>query len=111
MNTEITTERPRFKTRTLDTGLELSIALPGVTKDQLKVDLEQRLISIDGERKPLTGDFQKSDQEARRFQLKVELHEDLDPDTIKATHQNGILTLQLQKRKELAPRKIDILAN
>ena len=111
MNNQITTERPRFKTRAYDQGFDLTVALPGVAKDALEVKIEKRLLTIGGERKEPEGEFENRDHEALRFELKVELHEDLDADNIKATHQSGILTLSLQKRKELAPRKIDILAN
>ena len=111
MNPQISTQRPRFKTRNNDTGFDLAIALPGLAKEDVQISLEKRLLTIGGERKQLEGDFQNKDQEQLRFELKVELHEDLDAETIKATHQDGILTLSLQKRKELAPRKIDILAN
>ena len=111
MNNQITTERPRFKTRAYNQGFDLTIALPGVPKDALEVKIENRLLTIGGERREPEGEFQNRDHEALRFELKVELHEDLDADNIKATHQDGILTLSLQKRKELAPRKIDILAN
>ena len=111
MNPQITSERPHFKTRSLDSALELSIALPGVIKDQIQIDLQERLLVISAERKPLEGQFKNNEDEALRFELKIELHQDLDPSSITATHRNGILTLQLQKHKELAPRKIDILAN
>jgi len=111
MNNEMTTERPRFKTRANDQGFDLSIALPGVTRDDIEVNLEKRLLTIAGERKDLEGEFENKDHEALRYELKVELHEDLDADNIEASHHDGILVLRLQKRRELAPCKIDILAN
>lgn len=111
MNNQITTERPRFKTRVHDQGFDLTVALPGVAKDALEVKLEKRLLTIEGERKEPEGEFQNRDHEAQKFELKVELHEDLDADNIKATHRDGVLVLSLQKRQELAPRKIDILTN
>ncbi|YCM45606.1 Hsp20/alpha crystallin family protein [Verrucomicrobiaceae bacterium 227] len=110
MNSELTIERPRFKTRSADAGLELSIALPGVPKDSLQVNIENRLLTITGERSSLDG-FESPDREARKYELKVELHEDLDPNVINANYQDGVLNLKLNKRQELAPRKIDILAN
>lgn len=110
MNEKFTTARPRFKTRTLDAGLELAVALPGIPKDNLEVNLENRVLTIAGERQNL-ADFESQDQEAVRYELKVELHEDLDPNVIDASYQDGILKLKLNKRQELAPRKIDILAN
>lgn len=110
MNSELTAERPRFKTRTIDAGLELAIALPGIPKDSLQVNIENRLLTITGERASLEG-YETSDQEARKYELKVELHEDLDSNFINASYQDGILSLKLNKRQELAPRKINILAN
>jgi len=111
MNPQISTERPRFKTRAHEAGFELVVALPGVGKEDLEVNLEKRILTVGGERKEIEGDFENREHEALRFELKVELHEDLDVENIKATHRDGVLTLSLRKRQELAPRKIDILAN
>jgi len=111
MNNDITSQRPRFKTRTHDNGFDLSIALPGVAKDDLHVNLEKRLLTVGGERKDPEGEFEHRDHEAVQYELKVELHEDLDASKIKATFEDGVLVLRLQKRQELAPRKIDILVN
>ncbi len=101
----IPTERPRLRSRVTEGGLELTILLPGVPKDALTVNLEDRLLTLTGERRFEGG------AEERDYHLKVNLHEDLDPNKIEARHQDGVLTLQLSKRKELAPRRIDILAN
>ena len=111
MNQEINIERPRFKTRAHDQGFDLAIALPGVDRDAVKVSIEKQVLTITGERKNPEGEFDHQDHEAVRFELKVNLHEDLDTENIKATHRDGVLVLNLQKRRELAPRKIDILAN
>ncbi|MDB4585014.1 Hsp20/alpha crystallin family protein [bacterium] len=101
----IPTERPRFRTRATEGGLELTILLPGVSKDALTVNVEDRLLSLSGERRFEGG------TEERDYHLKVNLHEDLDPNAIEARHQDGVLTLKLSKRQELASRRIDILAN
>ena len=107
-NESTVTARPPFKTRKTDTGLDLTVALPGVPKDKLGVNAEGQLLTITGERS--NPDLVDS-HEARRYELKLQLHEDLDANKITAKYQNGVLTLGLQKREELAPRKIDILAN
>ena len=110
MNSEPTAERPHFKTRAIDAGLELAIALPGVPKDSLQVNIENRLLTISGERSAPEG-YESSDEEARQYELKLELHDDLDPNVINASYHDGVLNLKLHKRQELAARKIDILAN
>jgi len=111
MNIQIPTERPNFKTRAHKEGFNIDISLPGVKKNDLEVSLAKRLLRINGIRKELEGNFERYEQEALRFELKVEIHEDVDDKKIQVTHRNGILTLSLQRRQELAPRKIDILAN
>ena len=111
MKTQISTKRPRFKTRAHKAGFDLAIALPGVDKEHLEVNLEKRILTVSGNRKELEGNFGRREHEALRFELKVELHEDVDDDKIQVTHRDGILILSLQKRQELIPRKIDILAN
>ncbi|MDB4658040.1 Hsp20/alpha crystallin family protein [bacterium] len=111
MKTQIPTERPNFKTRAHKEGFDLDISLPGVKKKDLEVNLARRLLTINGNRRELDGNFERREQEALRFELKVEIHEDVDDEKIQVTHRDGILTLSLQRRQELAPRKIDILAN
>ncbi|MGJ8695935.1 MAG: Hsp20/alpha crystallin family protein [Verrucomicrobiaceae bacterium] len=98
-------ERPRFRTNVNGNGLELSILLPGVARENLSVNVEDRLLNLTAERRFDGG------EEDRDYQLQVKLNDDLDPSKIEATHQNGVLTLKLVKRQELAPRRIDILAN
>ncbi len=105
-------ERPRFKTRATERGLELSVLLPGVSAENLSVHVEDRLLTLKARRNsvdyPSYGD---QAEEARDYELGLKLHQDLDPEQISAKHQNGILTLTLNKRAEIAKRQIDILAN
>ena len=111
MKTQISTERPNSTTRAPEDGFDLAIALPGVNKKDLEVNLAKRILTINGNRKELEGNLERREQEALRFELKLEIHEDVDDKKIQVTHRDGILTLSLQRRQELAPRKIDILAN
>ena len=111
MKTQISTERPNNKTRAHEDSFDLAIALPGVNKKDLEVNLAKRILTINGNRKELEGNLERREQEALRFELKLEIHEDVDDKKIQVTHRDGILTLSLQRRQELAPRKIDILAN
>lgn len=111
MKTQIPTERPNYKTRAHEDGIDLAVALPGVNKKDLEVNLAKRILTINGNRKELEGNLERREQEALRFELKLEIHEDVDDKKIQVTHRDGILTLSLQRRQELAPRKIDILAN
>ena len=111
MNSQVNPVKPRYKTHAHEEGFDLAISLPGVARNQVDITLEKNLLTITGNRPNLEGDFDQHDQEATQFALKVTLHEDLDPTKVQATHRDGVLILTLQKRKEVAPRRIDILAN
>ena len=111
MNSQVNPVKPRYKTHAHEGGFDLAISLPGVARNQVDITLEKNLLTITGHRPNLEGDFDQHDQEATQFALKVTLHEDLDPTKVQATHRDGVLILTLQKRKEVAPRRIDILAN
>ncbi len=108
--TPLTLQRPPFKSRKIEGGVEVSIALPGVARNDLSLNIEERILSVKGQRKA-ASDFTPKDDEALTYELRVRLHEDLDTGAIDAAYQHGVLTLKLNKRQELAPRKIDILAN
>lgn len=110
MKEQLTNERPCFKSRKTDEGIQVAVALPGVPRESLELNIEKRVLTITGERQA-PADFEALDGEARKYELKLELHEDLDVQVIGASYQDGLLKLQLNKRQELAPRKIDILAN
>lgn len=103
-------ERPLFRTRKIDDGLKLSVALPGIPQDQIEVIVEKQILKVAAQRQNLT-DAPARDHEARLYELNLQIHEDFDQGNIAAAHQNGILTLSLVKRKEVAPRRIDILPN
>ena len=72
-----------------------------IQSHQVNVTVEKDVLTVTGERPNLTGDFERQDHEATRFELKVTLHEDLDPANIQATHRDGVLVLSLQKRREI----------
>ncbi len=105
------TIRPQFISTSDESGIQLNVALPGVKKEHLNVSSEKQILTISGERESLIGEYHRRDSEPPRFELKLNIHEDLDLSQTKATLSDGLLTLELPKRPELAPRKIDILAN
>lgn len=103
--------KPHYHTRTLDQGIEITVALPGVPTEHLEVNREKQTLKIDAQRLTPGDDFQAHDQEPLTFQLQLNLHQDLDHDAIQAKYKNGLLTLTIPKKSELAPRKIEILPN
>jgi len=87
--------------------------MPGFTKDQVNVTLENGLLSIEAARQ-LESDGQKKGevhlQERRytRIRRAFKLPTAVDENTVKAELRDGILHLMLSKREEVKPRRIDV---
>lgn len=91
-----------------DTGLvELTVELPGVRSEDLEIELaDASLLRIRASRKvKQNGSFIQQE-----FDQSFQLDRDVDPNHIKASLTNGILTVQA-KRKKKSVKKIPILMN
>ncbi|MBI1336235.1 MAG: Hsp20 family protein [Phycisphaera sp.] len=87
--------------------------LPGFTRDQVEVTLENGVLSITAQRKAEASDPKKSathlnerrfTRVARAFTLPVAV----DENKVDAKLDNGVLRLTLHKRDEVKPRKIEV---
>ena len=78
--------------------------LPGVKKEDVKLDLSQRSLTVTAERK-LTTDSGESTQSYTRS---LTLPADVATDSISAKLEDGILTLTLPKAAEARSRSISI---
>ena len=93
----------------------VEVELPGITKDDVKLSLEQGTLTITGERK---GETKNETAEAYhverfqgRFQRTINLPESIAADKVKAQYKDGVLTVTLPKREEAKPKQIDIVLN
>lgn len=66
--------------------------MPGIAKQDVKVELEDGLITIHAEK----GE--------KRYQTKVPINTELDADSVKASYTNGILELKINLRKAPKPK-------
>ena len=83
--------------------------LPGVTRDNLRIDFEDNRLTIEAsraEKDERTWLFREQvDADYRRS---FEVAPGIDVDNIKATLEGGVLSVHLPKSPELRPRKIPI---
>lgn len=88
--------------------------LPGLTKDDIKIDLTERAITIDGERKQeheeSDNGYYRSERSYGHFYRRIPLPEGVDIDTAKAQFRDGVLelTFAVPKPLERKARKIEI---
>jgi HSP20 family protein len=88
--------------------------LPGFTKDQVDITLEDGVLSIAAERKegaektPARGDPLHLERRWTRFERSFTLPTAVNENAVRADLNNGVLTITLDKREEVKPRKIQI---
>lgn len=89
----------------------LNVDLPGIKKEDVKIDLKDNVLTISGERKcehqEEKDSFYRSEVSYGKFSRSFNI-EGVDPERIKAKFDNGLLKLELEKSKERRPREISI---
>ncbi len=70
--------------------------LPGVEKEDIKLDATPNALTID------------VDTKSRKYYKEFELPADVDPDTAKSTYKNGVLEVTLKKMKEKKKKGVSI---
>ena len=99
-----------FKTDIRDTGeaYELEADLPGVKKEDIKVELDGNYLTVSAERNTESSEKDKKGNYIRRertwgsYSRSFDVS-DINTAQIKAGYQNGVLTLNLPKRTETTP--------
>lgn len=99
-----------------DDAYVVKAELPGVHKDQVNIQLQDREILISGEiPEPETGDGKghgtrrhHGTRRTGRFELRTYLPGDVNADAVAAQLSDGILTVTIPKSEAAMPRKIDI---
>ena len=91
----------------------LSAELPGVNEDDVEIKIEDRTLSLRGERKlekeTKEENYHRIERSYGSFYRSFTLPNNVDMEKIKAEHDNGILKIMMPKKPELKPRKIKVL--
>jgi len=106
-----TVQRPQLRTHEDENGVRLEVALPGVSKEDLKLTLLQSNLTIEADRHEELPENWKTHRESnspRRYGLNVRLAARLDGTKASASFENGVLTLQVPVREEAKPRQIQV---
>ncbi|XP_030534610.1 17.3 kDa class I heat shock protein-like [Rhodamnia argentea] len=82
--------------------------LPGMRKDEVRVEVEEgRVLSISGERRrekeEVTDTWHRLERGSGRFSRRFRLPEDVRVDQVKATMENGVLTVVVPKAAAVRP--------
>jgi HSP20 family molecular chaperone IbpA len=93
-------------------GITLLLDMPGVSKDRLDINSDRNTLTVEGEveismpedTEPLHADV-RSTHYRRTFSVSGE---QLDTEAIEASLRHGVLRIDIPKRAEMRPRRIEV---
>jgi len=93
-------------------GIRISVELPGIKPENVDVAVENRVLSIKGEKTQTTEQnssrLHRYERNYGRFERTFHLPETVDADRIQAQYEHGVLTLTLPRAEQARPRKIEV---
>ena len=102
---------PAVRTVERADGLDMAVEIPGVGKDEVDLHVDGRTMTLKTRANPQNpAGFRPAVREFQRtnYAASFELPEWLDATTVKGRVENGILSISMQKRAEVQPRRIEI---
>lgn len=81
-------------------SINFSVELPGLKKEDVKIVLEDGILSISGEKKNQVDEkddvaVYRTERKFGKFERKFRLQDDIDPDNVKAKFENGVLNVSV----------------
>ena len=83
----------------------------GMDPSSLDISLQQNLLTIKGERKSSIAEgvtYYRKERYDGDFHRVVTLPEDVDPDNVEASYQDGVLHIKINRREQAKPRQIQV---
>jgi len=103
---------PRIDVRDKKNAIEVTVELPGIEQDNVKVNLDDNVLTISGEKRSETdtadGELRVSERSYGAFARSIALPRGVDADKIEATMSQGVLKIVAPKNERSSTKSIDI---
>lgn len=104
---------PKIDISEEESKFEVQVAAPGMKKEDFNIEVENRMLTISGERKfeneEKTKTYHKIETQYGSFSRSFTLPESVKDDAIEASYKDGILTVHVPKDKtKLASKKVSV---
>jgi HSP20 family protein len=90
----------------------VKVEIPGMKKDDMKVAVHGKILSVSGERKQESEvrdkTYHRIERAYGKFSRTITLPSEVDADKIKASYKDGLLRINLPKLESVKPRQIDV---
>ncbi len=91
---------------------EVSVELPGMSKDDIDVSLDNGRLTISGERKFEDKEegktYHRVETRYGSFNRSFQLPDNVDEESINATYDNGVLNITIDKSRDKVKKQIEI---
>ena len=88
--------------------------LPGLSENDVNIELEDNVLTISGERKAEHEDrregYYRVERAFGKFSRSLTLPEGVDPEAVQASFDRGVLEVRIPKPEQRKPRKVTISA-
>jgi HSP20 family protein len=95
-----------------DAAFVVKMELPGVAKEDVRVTLEQNVLTVKGEKKQekesKASDYHRVERSYGTFQRCFTLPSTVKADRVDASFRDGILNITLPKAEESRPKEIEV---
>ncbi|MDB5158272.1 MAG: hspA [Mucilaginibacter sp.] len=104
LNEKVATRTPAVNISETDNQFEVDLAIPGLSKEDIKINLDKNVLSVSADKKTETVDenkkFTKREYSFNSFSRSFTLPESADHTKIEADYTAGILKLTIAKKEE-----------
>jgi len=104
--------RPAVDVSETDTDYHVSVELPGMSKDEVQVTIDQGRLTISGEKKEEhkeeRANLLRVERSYGSFTRTIPLPSSVNEEAVEAEFKDGLLTIKLPKTEEARGKKVEI---
>ena len=102
---------PELNVYETDGEFEITLALPGMSKDDITISLEDHTLVISGERsfeEEEERTYHRVESGFGKFERSLPLPNNIDTENINASYENGVLSISIPKVKGKTGKQIEV---
>lgn len=103
---------PRVNIRETEDDVTMVFELPGMAKEDIKVTVENNVLTVSGQRKEAEADekatFVRNEILGGTFSRSFTLPRTVDTGKIEADYSAGLLTVHMARKEEAKPKQIEV---
>jgi HSP20 family protein len=103
---------PRIDISETDAAYKIEAELPGINQKEIDVKIDNNILTIKGKKEDIKEEKEKNYHLRERyygaFQRSISLPNNIEPEKIKASFENGVLNISVPKSDKRTPKKIEI---